>query len=201
MAPTQELIDRIKSNLDDHGMSIVPWPAFAREADTKLNTIYSILSDLRQSGEAPRPKSAGRRWSREPKGDGPKPKSPKAPKLPNLTAEALLAQLEGQTLTDRTKRLQILSWIAENGTDQARIRAIETLEDLERVAGSQYGPPPPTTDEDIHTHLVALFRGLSPEQVAKAQKAAYETPEQPQEDPESTSGTSDSGLGGHTPQP
>lgn len=178
-----------------------PWAEIARELGIETKTIYRRLAMMRQNGtlnadnsindevfKGTRPSATRRRQT---EAEAAKPKV--------LTPEELLTQITETPVMDRTQRLKTLSWIANNGVDAVKVQAISKLEDFERAAGSQYGPPPPTTDADIHENLVLLFSGLPAEQVLAAYKEAYE--QKPQETAEiSAPDPSSSGLGGRAPE-
>ena len=166
-----------------------PWAQVAADLGIKTTTIYRRLALMRQNGmlnndnsindevfKGTRPSATARR------------KAVEAKKTP--TMEEILEQIEQTEVMPRDQRLKTLSWIASNGVDVAKIQAIAKLEEYERAAGSQYGPPPPTTDADIRKNLLELFAMLPAEQVHSAYLEAYEqqtTQESPAEQPIDTS--------------
>lgn len=100
----------------------------------------------------------------------------------------------------REERIKKLSNIARSGSELAQIKAMQFLEEMERAAGSSYGPPPPSSREDTIALILELLRSIDPSWVKEAIDDYSRTSEEaaPEASNPESSGpaSSDSELGG-----
>lgn len=158
----------VRENIDaaEHG---IPWTDLAKEYGVKITTVYRRVAEersrrrkllrLKKQAEMGTPAVSEEVYDR------PVPPNRASKKL---SAEALLAEIDSSTVMTKEQRLKTLSYLANNAPDAVRVNAIAKLEEFERAAGAQFGPPPPTTDEEVVTYLTELFDGIHIPLIQKA---------------------------------
>lgn len=178
---------KILANYDKWGQPIKKLTAIAAEANTTAAYVHALASRMAKAGLLPvTPAEQERRSKAREKalrnlGREPEP-SPEAPPTrdplqvdssPSLDVLDGIVKLPGNMTRDQ--RIARLADIARNGTDIAAIQAVTRLEEMERAAGTTYGPPPPTTREDTIILMVELLRSTNPEWVQAAIEAYNES--------------------------
>ncbi len=188
----------ILANYDEQGFKRLGWKEFALKFGTTEKYVQRLSSKMSKEGILPEtPESRAKRLQKSlaartrAQAQGALGGQQGAPKS-GYTAKpgALDGILNLAGAMPRGERLRILSEIASSGQDIAKIQAITRLEEFERAAGTNYGPPPPTTKEDTVKLLVELMRSIPAEWVAEAigeHNGAAEPETAPKEVPESSS--------------
>ena len=167
---------KIIENYDEQGFRRLSWQELALKIGTTEKYLSRLASKMSKEGLLPEtPEARAKRLQRslaarerlQKQGAVGDPSG-----APKSASESIPDALEGIThlsgAMPRPQRLKVLSDIARNGIDIAKIQAITRLEEMERAAGTSYGPPPPTTSEDMVRLIVELLRSIDPEVVAAA---------------------------------
>jgi len=192
--------------------TIREWKEIAKECDTTLNYVTKLVTQMRDKDLIPRnSRSEGMKGFNERQRrilEAQKRtialKTEKYKKVPLPTGKLDRGEIDGLTKLSgsisRARRVQILSNIAENSNqDLSRITAVVKLDEMERQAGTNYGPPPPTTREDTVKLVVELLRSTRKEWVQEAlnEYAAQTRPQSTTNEENLVETTaSDSSLGG-----
>jgi hypothetical protein len=200
MSQASQIRDLIRQNYTAAGEKLLSWPDFAKRHDFNLNNVHAQVRYLRKAGLLPetvaqqmRRFSQSRAWAQK---HGGVPSVPSPP--PRSAPEASLSVLDGITSLPgsmtREERIKQLSTIARSGSELGSISAMKHLEEMERQAGTSYGPPPPTTKKDTIALLVELLKSTKPDWAAAAIEAYIneQTEEQSPEKQAESDGTTPS---------
>jgi hypothetical protein len=212
MIKANSLRAKILENYDDHGFRRLSWRELAEKTGSKERYLARLSRQMAADGLLPEtPESralrlrkvlAGRKAHENRRAGTSTAGSSKKGYTGKLGGLASVLTLPGGM--PREDRLRILAQIAETGPDIARIQAITKLEEFERAAGSSYGPPPPTTQEDTVALMVELLRSVNPDWAKEAIEAFNESSKPEAIPPPETSAkpsASDSDLGGRAEGP
>lgn len=71
------------------------------------------------------------------------------------------------------ERRQLLTRLAQRGQDSIRVQAVKALEDMERVRGTQVGPPEPSDGAEQRERLVQMLNMIGKDQAVLAMAEAY----------------------------
>jgi len=189
MSQASQIRELIRQNYTESGEKLLSWPEFAKRHNFPLNSVHAQVRYLRAGGLLPETVSdqmrrfnQSRAWAKK---IGREPRVPSPP--PRSDSEASLSVLDGITslpgAMPREERIKQLSSIARGGSELGSISAMKHLEEMERAAGTSYGPPPPTTKKDTIALIVELLKSTKPEWVAAAIEA-YQNEQAEAENPE-----------------
>ena len=166
----------------------LPWADLARILRTTPNSIYRTVSRLRAEGRIPRSE-------RQPPADAPiyiqptiqppepaPPEEPEALSAPSFfdrpptawTADDLEA-INALPILSADQRKKLLSAIAMRpGGGLAQASAISKLDEIDKGASSQIGPPPPLTEDQRIERLSRLMRAVGQQTAKKSMEVAFE---------------------------
>jgi transposase-like protein len=146
----EEVRKIIMRNYDKTGRIAVRWTALANRKGITPRTLRRYIAQMREDKLIP---AAGQSWETvEAKGK-------------KRTLDGIVALRGAKT---REERVEILSQIADSGSDISKIQAIKALEDMEAAAGLLIGPPPPTTSEDTIALVLEVLSSVAPEHAKEA---------------------------------
>jgi len=172
---SQKIQELILSNYAQ-GQKVESWRTIANKEGFDYQYFLSIVSRMKRRGQIPEePIQAQRRKSQSKSAhrkDFSKYPPPTAPTALPPAPEQSIGELDGlinlKGAMPREERLRQLSYIARNGSELGRIKAMDALEQAEKAAGSSYGPPPPTTKDEVVPLIVQLLKSTKPEWVQEA---------------------------------
>jgi hypothetical protein len=168
----------------------LPWADLARILRTTPNSIYRTVSRLRAEGRIPRserqPPAADYAPTHiQPPTQPPEPvpsEEPEALSAPSFfdrpptawTADDLEA-INALPILSADQRKKLLSAIAMRpGGGLAQASAISKLDEIDKGASSQIGPPPPLTEDQRIERLSRLMRAVGQQTAKKSMEVAFE---------------------------
>lgn len=177
-----------------------PWAEIAAIKGVKPNTVYVMVARLRKKGRIPAvPTSDGRsvaalnfrdaRIARMGASVGDPILDTPPAKWDTATLEAI-DKLPILTADQRKKLLSLIGMRPSTGVAQAA--ALGKLEEIDRGAGTQIGPPTPLTEQQQIDRLSRLMRAVGQLVAEKAMEAAFVISSTGENDP-ATEGESASG--------
>lgn len=153
---------RVKSGLNQAvranlalGKDMRPWTEIAQEHGVKVTTVYRRVTEQRN-----RDKNERILLKRSNLGLPFLPTNSPKNHTSKVNFEQLLEEAASSPSMTREERMQALTVLAKNAPDAVKVAAIAKLEEFEKASGAQFGPPPPTNDEEVIQYLCDLFDGL-----------------------------------------
>lgn len=187
---------RVKSGLNQAvrdnlalGENRRPWTEIATEHGVQLRSVYRRVAEQRA-----RDIKLKKMANAANIGQLPALESNKSAPQPKISFEKLLIEAETSPVMSRDERLKVLSLLAKTAPDAVKVAAVAKLEEFERAAGSQFGPPPPSSREAVVNYLCELLDGIDLELVQEAISRVY-TPAKPENTETAEDGAVDSSAG------
>jgi hypothetical protein len=160
----------VLNNVGPDGRAIIPWGRYAEQTGQHYTQIRRWRNALIAAGkltDASRYAGSYNTGSNPKKSNLPPDLRP-VPKSTELHYDALISKL---------------AEMVEKSSDATAVRALQLLLEEKRATQSGSGPPPPSSETELHARLVQILRHVPQNIATKAMNEAYNVQKAPENPP------------------